>query len=117
MVTLVQRSSFKLDWAYADDIPGSRCGPEDGPWPRPYQVLNEDEVYKELQALAKPQSTELAGRRADSLNFQPSLSTRTQDRYVIKALDIGGNQWSLTGVFDGRPPQLASPPVSRLTNI
>ncbi|KAF9026746.1 protein serine/threonine phosphatase 2C [Hymenopellis radicata] len=101
MVALVQQRTFKLDWAYADDIPGSRCGPEDGPWPRPYQVLSDGEVVKELQALAKPQSVELAGRRADSLNFQPSPSTRTQDRYVIKSLTVGGREWSLTGVFDG----------------
>ncbi|KAF8913368.1 phosphatase 2C-like domain-containing protein [Mucidula mucida] len=102
MVALVQqRTPFKLDWAYADDIPGSRCGPEDGPWPRPYQVLSDGEVVKELQALAKPQSVQLAGRRADSVNFQPSPSTRTQDRYVIKTLTVGGREWSLTGVFDG----------------
>ncbi|KAF8992705.1 hypothetical protein BDZ89DRAFT_120825 [Hymenopellis radicata] len=104
MVALVQQRTFKLDWAYADDIPGSRCGPEDGPWPRPYQVLSDGEVVKELQALAKPQSVELADRRADSLNFQPSPSTRTQDRYVIKSLTVGGREWSLTGVFDGKPP-------------
>lgn len=104
MVALVQqRTPFKLDWAYADDIPGSRCGPEDGPWPRPYQVLSDGEVVKELQALAKPQSVQLAGRRADSVNFQPSPLTRTQDRYVIKTLTVGGREWSLTGVFDGKP--------------
>ncbi|KAH0584576.1 hypothetical protein H2248_010109 [Termitomyces sp. 'cryptogamus'] len=99
---LVERTSY--DWAYSEDIPGSRCGPEDGPWPRSYQVLSEPELWRELRALAKPQSTvfdERRGWRADSLNFQPSPNTKTQDRYVVTQLDILGQPWTLTGVFDG----------------
>lgn len=99
---IVQRASF--NWAYSEDIPGSRCGPEDAPWPRPYQVLEEADIWRELRVLAKPQSVVLdasRGWRADSVNFQPSPTTRTQDRYVIKQLEIHGKMWSLTGVFDG----------------
>ncbi|KIY68778.1 protein serine/threonine phosphatase 2C [Cylindrobasidium torrendii FP15055 ss-10] len=77
------------------------CGPEDGPWPRQFQVLDEEETAKELRALAKPQSAVLDGRRVDSLNFQPSPTYRTQDRYVVRTVDVGGRLWTLTGVFDG----------------
>ncbi|KZP13782.1 protein serine/threonine phosphatase 2C [Athelia psychrophila] len=90
--------------AYSSDIPGNRCGPEDGPWPRPYTVLDEPELWRELAALAKPQSVMLdrkRGWRADAVNFQPSPTTRTQDRYVVQQLDIHGHSWTLTGVFDG----------------
>ncbi|KIM49636.1 hypothetical protein M413DRAFT_60043 [Hebeloma cylindrosporum] len=99
---LIERASY--NWAYSEDIPGSRCGPEDGPWPRSYQVLDEDSLWRELRVLAKPQSNPLgpAGRfKADSINFQPSPSTKTQDRYVVTQLDVNGRLWSFTGVFDG----------------
>ncbi|KAF9464570.1 phosphatase 2C-like domain-containing protein [Collybia nuda] len=99
---LVERASYS--WAYSEDIRGSRCGPEDGPWPRPYQVLSEAELWRELRILAKPQSTVFdakKGWRADSINFQPSPKTKTQDRYIVTQLDIHGRTWTLTGVFDG----------------
>jgi len=99
---LIERASY--NWAYSEDIPGSRCGPEDGPWPRSYQVLDEDNLWRELRVLAKPQSTQLGaagGFKADSINFQPSPSTKTQDRYVVTQLDVNGRLWSFTGVFDG----------------
>ncbi|KAG6811213.1 hypothetical protein H0H92_008508 [Tricholoma furcatifolium] len=99
---LVDRASYK--WAYSEDIPGSRCGPEDGPWPRSYQVLTEPDLWRELKALAKPQRTvfdERRGWKADSVNFQPSPTTKTQDRYVVTQLEILGQLWTLTGVFDG----------------
>lgn len=102
LAMLVQRASY--NWAYSEDIPGSRCGPDDGPWPRSYQVLNEEDIWRELRILAKPQSVQFdtaRGGRADSINFQPSPSTRTQDRYVVKQLNIHGRRWTLTGVFDG----------------
>ncbi|KAF8061727.1 phosphatase 2C-like domain-containing protein [Lyophyllum atratum] len=99
---LVERASYS--WAYSEDIPGSRCGPEDGPWPRSYQVLAESDVWRELRGLAKPQTVQLdaqRGWRADSINFQPSPTTKTQDRYIVTQLDILGRSWTLTGVFDG----------------
>lgn len=101
---IVERASY--NWAYAEDIPGSRCGPEDGPWPRSYQVLNEDELWRELRILAKPHSIPLHSTtkerwKADALNFQPSPSTKTQDRYVVTQLDVHGQLWTFTGVFDG----------------
>ncbi|KAG5642323.1 hypothetical protein DXG03_002998 [Asterophora parasitica] len=99
---LVERTSYS--WAYSEDIPGSRCGPEDGPWPRSYQVLSESDLWRELRVLAKPQTTLFDSRRgwrADSINFQPSPTTKTQDRYVVTQLEILGKLWTLTGVFDG----------------
>ncbi|KAF8894823.1 phosphatase 2C-like domain-containing protein [Infundibulicybe gibba] len=99
---IVERASY--NWAYSEDIPGSRCGPDDGPWPRSYQVLDEQEIWRELGILAKPQTCQFdaaRGWRADSINFQPSPTTKTQDRYVVTQLDIHGHMWTLTGVFDG----------------
>jgi len=91
--------------AYPHEIPGTRCDPEDGPWPRPYRILQEDELWKEFARLAKPQSTTFDPTkplwRADTVNFQPSPYTKTQDRYVVKQLDIHGHMWTFTGVFDG----------------
>ncbi|TFK64337.1 protein serine/threonine phosphatase 2C [Pluteus cervinus] len=105
---LLSRTSY--NWAYSEDIPGSRCGPEDGPWPRAYQVLEENELWKELNIMARPQTRSLEtsatssnerGWRADMINFQPSPTTRTQDRYIVTTLDLHGQKWTLTGVFDG----------------
>ncbi|PPQ82353.1 hypothetical protein CVT25_008314 [Psilocybe cyanescens] len=99
---IVERASY--NWAYSEDIPGSRCGPEDGPWPRPYQVLNEGELWRELRTLAKPQTSQLGKEgkfKADSINFQPSPTTKTQDRYVVTQLEVHGRLWAFTGVFDG----------------
>ncbi|KAL0947668.1 hypothetical protein HGRIS_013756 [Hohenbuehelia grisea] len=99
---LVTRASY--DWAFADDIPGSRCDPEDGPWPRAYRVLDDASLWRELSALAKPQSKlfdPARGFKADSLNFQPCPRTRTQDRYVVRQLNVHGRTWTFTGVFDG----------------
>lgn len=99
---IVQRASA-YDWAYSEQIPGSRCGPEDGPWPRSYQVLDEADIWNELTVLAKPQTKffDNGAWKADSINFQPCPRTRTQDRYVVQQLDIHGRMWTLTGVFDG----------------
>ncbi|KZP03066.1 tubulin-domain-containing protein [Athelia psychrophila] len=57
-----------------------------------------------FQPLAKPQSVMLdrkRGWRADVVKFQPSPTTRTQDRYVAQQLDFHGHSWTLAGVFDG----------------
>ncbi|KIL68472.1 hypothetical protein M378DRAFT_71609 [Amanita muscaria Koide BX008] len=92
-------------YAYPKDIPGSRCDPDEGPWPRPYRVLQEDEMWREFARLAKPQSAVFNPKqphwRADSVNFQPSPRSRTQDRYIVTQLDIHGCSWTFSGVFDG----------------
>ncbi|KAJ7684432.1 phosphatase 2C-like domain-containing protein [Mycena polygramma] len=93
-----------LQWAYPDDIPGSRCTPEDGPWPRAFFLLDEAEIWEELQRLSDPDSVLFnadKGWRADGVNFQPSPITSTQDRYILRQLNVHGRLWTLTGVFDG----------------
>ncbi|KAJ7491082.1 phosphatase 2C-like domain-containing protein [Mycena latifolia] len=93
-----------LQWAYPEDIPGSRCTPEDGPWPRAYYLLDEAEIWDEFQRLADPSSVLFSaekGWRADGVNFQPSPTAITQDRYVLRQLNVHGQLWTLTGVFDG----------------
>ncbi|KAJ7042054.1 phosphatase 2C-like domain-containing protein [Mycena alexandri] len=93
-----------LQWAYPEDLPGSRCTPEDGPWPRAYYLLDEAEIWEEFQRLADPSSLLCSaenGWRADGINFQPAPQSTTQDRYVLKQLNIHGRLWMLTGVFDG----------------
>ncbi|KAJ7885369.1 phosphatase 2C-like domain-containing protein [Mycena leptocephala] len=93
-----------LQWAYPDDIPGSRCTPEDGPWPRAFFLLDEAEIWEEFERLADPSSVLFSaekGWRADGVNFQPSPMASTQDRYVLRQLNVHGRLWTLTGVFDG----------------
>lgn len=84
------------------EIPGSRCGPDDGPWPRSFQLLSETEVTAELKKLARPLSFPVGTHfKAQGVNFQPCHGYRTQDRYAVKELDVHGQKWTFTGVFDG----------------
>jgi pyruvate dehydrogenase phosphatase len=87
-----------------DDIPGSICGPEDGPWPRAFTRLGTSEAWAKLAQASDPQSMsyDVRGRWcADAVNFQPFPGTRSQDRYAMQRLDIGGRTWMFTAVFDG----------------
>jgi hypothetical protein len=109
----VKRASH--NWAYSEDIPGSRCGPEDGPWPRAYQVLEENELWRDLRVLARPHSLKLESEpklKVDSINFQPSPTTKTQDRYVVTQLHVHGRRWTFTGVFDGELAVALFPPFA-----
>ncbi|KIY48191.1 protein serine/threonine phosphatase 2C [Fistulina hepatica ATCC 64428] len=91
-----------LSWAYPQDIPGNRLPPEDTQWPRPYHLLDDKNIWRELRLLAKPQSKMFeSGIHVDSVNFQPAPGSRTQDRYVVKQIDVHGRSWTFTGVFDG----------------
>ncbi|KAG8217172.1 phosphatase 2C-like domain-containing protein [Butyriboletus roseoflavus] len=98
---LAQPSSSQVSY---DDIPGSICGPEDGPWPRSFTRLGTSEAWAQLAQASDPQSMSYGhcGRwRADAVNFQPFSRTRSQDRYAMQQLDIGGRTWTFTAVFDG----------------
>lgn len=102
------------DVAYDVEIPGSRVGPDDGPWPRPYHILAEAELARELELTAKPLSFPLGSRySAHGVNFQPCHVYSTQDRYTVQQLNVHGRVWSFTGVFDGMCPPAHS---KRLTN-
>ncbi|KJA21094.1 hypothetical protein HYPSUDRAFT_141358 [Hypholoma sublateritium FD-334 SS-4] len=97
-----------LKWADPEDsdIPGEQSATSDDsepPWP-PYTLLEESDVWRELRMLARPHSTPLGPEekfKADSINFQPALSSKTQDRYVVTQLEVNGRLWAFTGVFDG----------------
>ena len=96
-------SSSQVVWY--DEIPGSICGPEDGPWPRPFTNLDAPEAWNRLSDSSNPESLDYGtgGRRwrADALNFQPCRGAKSQDRYAMQQLDIRGRIWTLTAVFDG----------------
>jgi pyruvate dehydrogenase phosphatase len=105
MIKTVPPSAPPSSLAYHTEIPGSRCDPEDGPWPRPFQLLSESEVATELNYHAKPHSFPVGNHfMAYGVNFQPCNNYRTQDRYAVKELDVHGTKWTFTGVFDGMNP-------------
>jgi pyruvate dehydrogenase phosphatase len=88
--------------AYLHEIPGARCGPEDNS-PKAYTILQDSShIWEEMSVLARPESMQFGdqGLKADSLNFQPCPTARSQDRCVVQQLDIHGKSWMLTGVFD-----------------
>lgn len=104
---VARRSSDKHDddLVWYDDIPGSICGPEDGPWPRTFTRLGTSEAWTTLARASDPQSVSYGGGgrrwRADAVNFQPYAGTRSQDRYAMQRLEVGGRTWMFTAVFDG----------------
>ncbi|KAI5987484.1 phosphatase 2C-like domain-containing protein [Pisolithus albus] len=90
--------------AWYDEIPGSICGPEDGPWPRAFTNLTSSEAWDKLSLVSDPQSLAYGtGKewRADALNFQPFPGAKSQDRYAMQQLRVGDRIWTLTAVFDG----------------
>ena len=98
----IQPESRPLRAAQFGDIPGTRYHPNDGQWPRTYQMLSEPELSRMLDEYAEPAVAEFEdGLRADALNFQPFRRKASQDRYVVEQWDIDGKVWTMTGVFDG----------------
>jgi pyruvate dehydrogenase phosphatase len=89
--------------AYANDLPGSRVDPDDDIWPCAYELLDEQELLRELHAVGRAETASMhAGQvKADTINFQPCVRTRSQDRAVVRELDVGGRRWIMMGVFDG----------------
>lgn len=99
-----QKDAQPASVAWHDEIPGSICGPEDGPWPRAFTNLTTSEAWNKLSQTSDPQFLAYgAGEkwRADALNFQPFPGAKSQDRYAMQQLHIGGRIWTLTAVFDG----------------
>lgn len=92
-------------WAEPEEnIPTERITPERTDEP-PYTLLEESDVWRELRMLARPHSAALGPDekfKADSVNFQPAPSSKTQDRYVVTELEVNGRLWAFTGVFDGK---------------
>lgn len=85
--------------------------------PSSYAVLTPTQIFDTLVDIAHPYTGVLSleeGIKADGVSFQPCLTSRSQDRYVVEQLDIpipgsassGKGElkteiWTLTGVFDG----------------
>ncbi|KAI0263731.1 phosphatase 2C-like domain-containing protein [Gloeopeniophorella convolvens] len=78
--------------------------PDDAPLCCAFVPLSENDIAARLSALAQPQRTVFdspRGYRADSIAFQPCEQYNSQDRLVVQQLDVHGQQWTFTGVFDG----------------
>ena len=81
--------------------------PDDSPLRCAFEPLSEKDVTQRLSALARPERTVFdatRGRLADSVAFQPCLRYSSQDRFVVKQLEVQGQRWTFTGVFDGAFP-------------
>ncbi|KAI0042841.1 protein serine/threonine phosphatase 2C [Auriscalpium vulgare] len=77
--------------------------PDDSPIRCAFVPLSDADVSANLRALAHPQRTvfdSTAGHRVDSVSFQPCVGYHTQDRHVVQQLDVHGQKWTFTGVFD-----------------
>ncbi|KAH8995823.1 phosphatase 2C-like domain-containing protein [Lactarius hatsudake] len=78
--------------------------PDDSPLRCAFEPLSEKDLAQRLTTLAKPERTVFdaaRGRLADAIAFQPCLRYSSQDRFVVRQLDVHGQKWTFTGVFDG----------------
>ena len=78
--------------------------PDDSPLRCAFEPLSETDLVRRLTALAKPERTVFdatRGHLADAIAFQPCMRYNSQDRYVVRQLDVHGRKWTFTGVFDG----------------
>jgi hypothetical protein len=78
--------------------------PDDTPLRCAFVPLSEHELSQRLAFLANPNRTVFdaaRGHLADIIAFQPCLRYKSQDRFVAQQLDIHGQKWTFTGVFDG----------------
>lgn len=62
--------------------------------------LSSEEMEQRLEELAQPQTATFAD--IHSVTLQPCLGYKSQDRHVVRQLDVHGQLWTFTGVFDGR---------------
>ncbi|KAI0291425.1 phosphatase 2C-like domain-containing protein [Russula brevipes] len=78
--------------------------PDDSPLRCAFVPLSEHDIAQRLAALAKPERTVFdaaRGRLADAVAFQPCTRYNSQDRFVVRQIDVHGKKWTFTGVFDG----------------
>jgi pyruvate dehydrogenase phosphatase len=78
--------------------------PDDSPLRCAFVPLSEADLTQRLKALAKPERTVFdatRGHLADAVAFQPCTRHNSQDRFVVRQLDVHGKNWIFTGVFDG----------------
>jgi len=78
--------------------------PDDSPLRCAFVPLSEHDVARRLAALAKPERSVFdaaRGHLADAVAFQPCTRYKSQDRFVVRQIDVHGMKWTFTGVFDG----------------
>ncbi|KAI9462526.1 protein serine/threonine phosphatase 2C [Russula earlei] len=78
--------------------------PDDSPLRCSFVPLSENDIAQRLAALARPERTVFdpaRGHLADAVTFQPCTRYTSQDRFVVRQLDVHGMKWTFTGVFDG----------------
>lgn len=78
--------------------------PNDSPLRCAFEPLSEKDLAQRLTTLAKPIRTVFdatCGRLADAIAFQPCHRYNSQDRFVVRQIDVYGQRWTFTGVFDG----------------
>lgn len=78
--------------------------PDDSPLRCAFVPLSEHDVVQRLTALAKPERTTFnaaRGHLADAVAFQPCTRYKSQDRFVMRQIEVHGMKWTFTGVFDG----------------
>ena len=78
--------------------------PDDSPLRCAFEPLSEKDLTQRLTKLAKPERTVFdaaRGRLADAIAFQPCLRYSSQDRFVMQQIEVHGQRWTFTGVFDG----------------
>ncbi|KAH9170805.1 protein serine/threonine phosphatase 2C [Lactarius sanguifluus] len=63
--------------------------PDDSPLRCAFEPLSEKDLAQRLTTLAKPERTVRVS------------ATAQQDRFVVRQLDVHGQKWTFTGVFDG----------------
>ena len=85
--------------------------PDDSPLRCTFESLSEHDVAQRLETLAKPERTifdAARGHLADAVAFQPCTQYKSQDRFVVRQIDVHGAKWTFTGVFDGASLSFAS---------
>ncbi|KAI0303292.1 phosphatase 2C-like domain-containing protein [Multifurca ochricompacta] len=78
--------------------------PGDSPLRCSFVPLIENDLVRRLATLANPERIVFdaaRGHLVDIISFQPCLRSTSQDRFVAQQLDVHGQKWTFTGVFDG----------------
>ncbi|KAI9433847.1 protein serine/threonine phosphatase 2C [Lactarius indigo] len=68
--------------------------PDDSPLRCAFEPLSEKDLTQRL-------TTSRKARTHHVVAFQPCLRYSSQDRFVVRQLDVHGQKWTFTGVFDG----------------
>jgi len=78
--------------------------PDGAPLRCTFVPLSEADLVQRLKALAKLEWTvfdAMCGHLVDAVAFQPCTRYNSQDRFVVRQLDVHGKNWIFMGIFDG----------------